>query len=350
MATNYTIYLVNQSSSTQTFWCFLTRPAEIASDALVYANSSASLAIDSNDQSTNSFTIPVQYVVSAGASNNAVGLGVQINSTITQDSDLTEVWDASYANVPPNKGPKLVLDSVNSVGPNSLKLVTNAFDQANNESLGWFASQSFGIQTDAGFVGMTWSPSPNQNRTLTPKLNFYIAVGGFGESTLADWTQVSNESAAVNVPGSFSTGASTVTYLNNGKWKVTPGKPPKLAMLDNLAFLTSDEHNELAAMAYLASGKAQSDVITAVSWPKSVVQALDDMEDVANTVLTGTITVGTALAASFAYFLISGVSFTITSTAQGNTVTFTYSGPSSAQAIKDLVVAGATAVFGGSRA
>lgn len=91
MPTNYTIYLINQSSSTQTFWCFLARPQEVASDPTVFANSSASLAIDSNDPATNSFTIPVQYVVAAGASNNAVGLNVKVNSTISQNSDLSQV-------------------------------------------------------------------------------------------------------------------------------------------------------------------------------------------------------------------------------------------------------------------
>jgi hypothetical protein len=348
MATNYTIYLVNQSSSTQTFWCFLTRPQEVASDPTVFANSSASIAIDSNDPSTNSFTIPVQYVVSAGASNQAVGLGVQINSTISQDSDLTDVWDATYANVPPNKGPKLTLDGSSSVGANSLKIVTNAFDQENNESNNWYASQSFGIQTESGFMGMTWSPSPNQSRTLTPKLSFYVSVGSFGDSTLADWTQVSNQSAQLSVPGSFSAGAATVTYLNNGKWQITPGKPASLALLDNLAFLTSNQLRELSAVAYLADASVQQDIVKSVSWPKQLASQGVTTEDEAMTILTGQITVATALTASFAYFIISGVNFTINSTPTGTTVNFTYSGSLSAQAIKDLVVAGAKAVFGGS--
>lgn len=243
MPSQYTIYLVNQSSSTQTFWCFLTRPAEIASDPNVFANSSASIAIDSNDPSTNYFVIPVQYSVGAGASNNAVGLDVQVTSTISQNSDLAQVWNADYANAPPKKGPKLNLAST-STGPNSIKLVTNSFNQEDNESLGWYSNQSFGIQTASGFMGMTWSRSPNQSRTLTPKLSFYISVGSFGSSTLADWTQVSNDSAQVSVPGSFTGGACTVTLLNNGKWKIAPGKPAQFALLENLAFLKSDEHSQ----------------------------------------------------------------------------------------------------------
>lgn len=347
MPTNYTIYLINQSSSTQTFWCFLARPQEVASDPSVFANSSASLAIDSNDPATNSFTIPVQYVVAAGASNNAVGLNVKVNSTISQNSDLSQVWDATYADAPPNKGPKLSLNP-ESVGPNSLKIISNPFAQDSNESLGWYASQSFGIQTEAGFMGMSWSPSPNKSRTLTPKLSFYVSTGEFGSSTLADWTQVSNDSAQVNVPGNFIAGACTVTLLNNGKWKITPGKPTKMMLMSDLGFLTSEAHGELMALAYLESDKVQKDEVTSVSWPKQEVLNAAVEGGEADTYLTGTITVATALAASFAFFIISGVQFTITRPARGRTtVEFSYSGQQSVQQIKDLVVAGANALFGG---
>ena len=347
MPTNYTIYFINQSSTTQTFWCFLARPQEVASDPSVFANSSASLAIDSNDPATNSFTIPVQYVVAAGASNNAVGLNVKVNSTISQNSDLSQVWDATYADAPPNKGPKLSLNP-ESVGPNSLKIVSNAFAQDSNESLGWYASQSFGIQTEAGFMGMSWSPSPNKSRTLTPKLSFYVSTGEFGSSTLADWTQVSNDSAQVNVPGNFIAGACTVTLLNNGKWKITPGKPTKMMLMSDLGFLTSEAHGELMALAYLESDKVQKDEVTSVSWPKQEVLNAAAAGDETDTYLTGTITVASALAASFAFFIISGVQFTITRPARGRTtVEFSYSGQQSVQQIKDLVVAGANALFGG---
>ena len=348
MPTNYTIYLINQSSSTQTFWCFLDRPQEVASDASVFTNSSASLAIDSNDPANNSFVIPVQYVVAAGASNNAVGLNVQVNSSISQDSDLSQVWDATYADAPPNKGPKLVLNT-DTVASTSLKIISNPFAQENNESLGWYASQSFGIQTAAGFMGMSWSPSPNQNRTLTPKLSFYVSTGAFGSSTLADWTQVSNDSAKVSVPGSFSAGACTVTLLNNGTWKITPGKPTALMLMSDLGFLNSEAHRELMALAYLESDKVQKDEVKSVSWPKQEVLAAAVEGDETDTYLTGTITVATALTASFAYFIISGIQFTITRAAGANTVEFSYSGQQSATAIKELVVASAQALFGGAR-
>lgn len=346
MPTLYKIYLINQSSSTQTFWCFLTRPQELASDPKVFANSSASLAIDPNDPSTNTFTIPVQYVVGAGASNNAVGLNVQIDSTISQDTDLGQSWNAAYANVPPNKGPKLTQGG--SSTPNTaIKLVTNNFNQEQNESQDWYASQSFGIETAAGFMGMTWSPSPGQTRTLTPKLEFYVNVGSFGSSTLADWTEVGNDAAVLSVPSSFLNGSATVTYLNDGTWQVTPGKPPQLMVAENLHLLQRGELSELLALSFLSDSKMQQDTVKSVRWNSKLAADLSDDGGDALTFLTGTITVTTALVAGFAYFVLSGVQFSVTGVPSATVVNFSYNGTLSSQAVHDLLVAGAQIVFGG---
>ena len=138
-------------------------------------------------------------------------------------------------------------------------------------------------------------------------------------------------------PGNFSAGACTVTLLNNGKWEVTPGKPTALMLMSDLGFLNSEAHRELMALAYLDSGKVQRDEVTAVSWPKEEVLKAAVEGGETDTYLTGSITVATALTASFAYFIISGIQFTITRTAGANTVEFSYNGQQSAQAIKDLV-------------
>lgn len=103
MTTQYTIYLINNSASTQIFWCFLARPEELVNDAGVFANSSTNLAIAPNAGSVNTFTIPVQYIVGAGASNNAVGLNTKIDSFITKDADLGQMWDANYARCRPTR-------------------------------------------------------------------------------------------------------------------------------------------------------------------------------------------------------------------------------------------------------
>src|SRR5262249_61371312 len=105
MTTQYTIYLVNESAVTQVFWCFLAQPQELASDPNVYANSSTSLAVGPFQPGYNTFTIPVQYIVGAGASNNAVGLNIQVTSSVQNNADLGQMWDANYATVPPNQGP-----------------------------------------------------------------------------------------------------------------------------------------------------------------------------------------------------------------------------------------------------
>jgi hypothetical protein len=224
MATTYTIYLVNQSATTQEFWCFLARPPELMGNPGVYANSSVALAIPPNDPATNSITVPVQYVVGDGASNEAVGLNVQIESDLIQYADMTQVWQASYVTAPPNMGPSLSLSS-GTTGPNSIAIASNAFDQANNEANGWFSNMSYGIETAQGFMGMTWSPSPNQMWTLTPNLSFYVTTGYFGSNMLADWASVSNNAAEFSAPADFSMSACTATYTSNGEWSVTPGAP-----------------------------------------------------------------------------------------------------------------------------
>jgi hypothetical protein len=104
MTTPYTIYLVNNSSNTALFWCFLAPPVELAGDPNVFANSSTSLSVPPMSPATNTFTIPVQYVVGAGASNSAVGLNIRIDSNITLNTDLAQAWEANYATVPPNQG------------------------------------------------------------------------------------------------------------------------------------------------------------------------------------------------------------------------------------------------------
>ncbi len=248
MADEYTIYLQNESASTQRFWAFLERPQELASDPSVFANSSTMLAVAPNSPATNTFTIPLQYSVGAGASNNAVGLNTRITSNISQNAELDQKWLATYANVPPNMGPTLTQDGTGA-GADRISIQSNPFDQVNNEANGWFSNMSFGIQTNQGYMGMTWSPTPHQTRTLTPTPKFYVAVGSFGENDLARWTDVSVAAAELTAPNSFLQRKATVTYTSTGEWKVTPGAPSSLrASIGDLArshFLLSKVHSEL---------------------------------------------------------------------------------------------------------
>src|ERR1700678_2247860 len=145
MVDKYTVYLVNKSADQQQFWCFLEAPNELKSDPDVFANSNASLAVKPGAKSLNRFVIPAQFVVGAGAGNKPVGLGIQIISSISEDSDLTDRWDAAYANVPPNLGPELNLSGTKSPA-NTIAISSNAFNKGANENNGWFSNQSFGIE------------------------------------------------------------------------------------------------------------------------------------------------------------------------------------------------------------
>jgi hypothetical protein len=362
MTTNYTIYLINESASTQLFWCFLERPEELASQSGVYANSSANLAVASNSPAINTFTIPVQYVVGAGASNNAVGLNVLVQSNITQKADIGQVWDASYATVPPQMGPTMTLDSATSPA-NTIGIKANAFNQVNNEANGWFSNMSFGIQTNQGFMGMTWSPTPSQTRTLTPQLKFYVAVGSYGSNTLASWTDVSNDAAEVSVPADFQYNKSTVTYTATGQWNVTPGAPSTAQLaaaagrtgqlnsllrshmslaaahesLVNDLSLSAPEPTPNAERRLTDGASGQDDTVVKVVWHSQVRTA-----EVGEVVLAGTLTVGTALTAAFTAFVLSGIRFSIKrAPVGGTTIEFSYSGSRSADFVKSLFQAGA---------
>lgn len=343
MVDTYTIYLVNKSADTQLFWCFLAPPQEVVNDPKVYANSSASLAVAPNSPGSNYFAIPIQYLVGAGASNNAVGLNVVVVSNVTNDANLQDTWGANYADWPPNEGPTMAKLGVQAPS-NTIAIKSNGYNKVNNENNGWFANQSFGIQSEAGFIGMTWDPDAGQTRTLTPKLTFYVATGDYGSNALASWNDVSNDSQAVNAPNDFLYNKCTVTYSETGGWSVTPGEPTAVALTRDLDWFMSEAHNELVALAYLSKGKNQTDALVNVHW-NSNVSAIGENE----ILLTGTLTVTAALTAAYTYFVLSGVTFDVKSGSSGTTVNFSYSGAQSADKIKALFKAGAQLIFGGAK-
>jgi hypothetical protein len=332
MPDTYTIYLVNQSASEQLFWCFLARPEELVSDPDVFANSSASLAVDPNSPGQNYFGIPVQYILGAGASNNAVGLNIQVVSNVTNDADLKDIWEADYATVPPQKGPSMTQNGTGSPD-NTLTIVSNDFDQVKNQNASWFSNQSFGIQTQAGFIGMSWSPAPSQKRVITPKLTFYVSAGTFDSNNLASWNQVSVDSAIIKAPSDFKFLKSTVTYSSRGKWSVTKGPPAPQT-------LRSEAHNELVALSHLGQGKV-FDTIKKVSWHSHAF-----MFEEGDTYLSGTITVTQAVVGAFTFFVIAGITFSIVGRVGNFDIDFEYSGPLTVKAVQDIVTAGAKLFLG----
>ena len=279
MVDKYTIYVVNQSSDTQTFWCFLSEPKELANDPGVFANSAASIAIKPNYQGLVSFGIPVQYVVGAGASNQAVGLSVEVISAVSDNANIGDIWQAVYAAlcrptwVPTWTGP------AQGAPPTASRSSRTISTRSNNEAHGWFSNQSFGIQTEAGFMGMTWSPSPSIKRTITPKLSFYVAVGDFGSNSLASWNDVSVSSQVATVPNDFSTNKATITYSPMGTWSIKPGTP---SISDLLSFsdagfgaaMSSDDDLVMAALTYLSLNPDQTDEVSSVAWDAQLVRAV----------------------------------------------------------------------------
>jgi hypothetical protein len=344
MATEYTIYLVNNGASEKVFWAFLQPPDELAGKQDVFANSSTKLSVAPKvDGQLNRFIIPVQYMVGAGASNQAVGLHTRVLSDSSKKTELGQGWLATYANAPPPKGPSIELAA--PPAKDKIAITANPFNRANNEGHSWFSSMSFGIQTSNGFMGMTWSPDPSDKRTLSPKLSFYVNTGSFGSNELANWTEVNSHAATIELRDFDSRREVTVTLTETGEWNVTPGRPPpslqRMGLLDTLVqshLRLAEAHSHLIQlMGPGATGTAtdQDDTVASVEWDKSP-------NTNAVTGLSGTLTVQTALTLAFTAFILAGVRFSITSARIGGTqVRFSYSGELSVQQIKELFVAGA---------
>ena len=220
--TNYTIYLKNEGADGKNFWCFLEEPEGLANKD-VFANSSASLYVQPNYGGINKFTIPLQYILAAGASNNAVAEGVQIDSSIVRNAQLEEVWEATYATVPPKQGPGLSIIQGAKSPEDTIGYNSNNFDKKHNQNEKWYSSMSFGIQSPNGFLGVTWSPSPGDEHTIRPKFSFFISTGSFTSYELADITTISGESAKVPWE-KFENLEATVILTSTGTFRVESGK------------------------------------------------------------------------------------------------------------------------------
>lgn len=220
--TNYTIYLRNESNNEQNFWAFLEKPEGLPNNG-VYANSSAVVYVSPGYGAINKLVIPLQYSLGAGASNYAVGLGVQIDSSVILRANLKETWETRYATIPPYQGPNLNTAQGHQASDNTISLITNSFDKAKNEDARWYSNASFGIQTQAGFLGVTWSPSPNEQHVITPGFSFYISTDSFQSGRLADLTTISRKAAKIDL-SNFRNQEVTVTLTRRGDWIVQPGK------------------------------------------------------------------------------------------------------------------------------
>jgi hypothetical protein len=270
-ATTYTIYIVNQSATKQTFWCFPAPPQELANDPDAYANSGALLAVSLNNQGNANFAVPAQGGVEAG--DEEAGLNAEIVSDVTGDASLRQPFEVSY----------LTMQLTEQSSPESSPLtyyITTAHD---------------------------------------------ITTGVDGSDALASEDERSSNLIAITIPDSFQNQSCTVRYDAPGRWSESPGEPVTQALTSN------------------SERGVQADVIKNVIWNQGTAVPEGKL-----TVLSGTLTVTTALGARFTYFVLSGVQFSVTNSQLGQTTfEFRYTGSMSAMAVKSLFRAGARLLLGG---
>lgn len=222
MPTEYKINLYNLEGSAQKMWCFLSEPESNVS-AEVYANSNSFLTVPTYSGSQqNSFTIPLQYSVQVGASNNAVGLDIQIRSSVTENTDLGVEWLANYTQESGEKIPP-TLTQGGTAPSNELAITTNSYNKSEEPLNSWYGSMTYGVETAEGFIGLTWSPDPARTYEIKPKVTFYVAIGSFQSNTLADINAISSTSAEITENAFDGNNECTVTRNPDGTWSVAPG-------------------------------------------------------------------------------------------------------------------------------
>lgn len=219
----YTVYVINKSASKETFWLFLDKPQQLNVGSTIYANSAANLTIAANSDPEAKFGIPVQYKLGAKSTNDAVGLNVVVSTSQLKNVNMGDDWKATFYDGPEHQAPDLE-KSDGPVNPNEIGYSNNPFNPDKVILNEWYPSQTFGIETKNGFVGMTWGARPNKAISIAPKLKFFVTTGDFSSNTLADYTTVSNSAQAIEL-SDFLGYAVTVTYTSNGEWELKKGRP-----------------------------------------------------------------------------------------------------------------------------
>ena len=360
--TEYKINLINKSTKAEKFWCFLSQPESDISSK-VFANSSTFLTVPVfNGTQSNSFTVPLQYIVGVGASNNAVGLDIKIESAVAESTDLGVAWEASYTQQTGEKIPPK-LANIGTAPTNQLTISTNQYKKADEPLNNWFGNMTYGVRSLEGFLGITWSPDPGSTYQIRPKVKFYVAIGSFQTNTLADINTISRQSAEINEDDFDGNFECTVTRTPDGGWSVVPGPPPSNVTIS----LASS--SELLLKAHYELAEAHNQLVELVSeevalaTPLTPVLALNDQEETrisegvkidkqeflgveVDQVITGTITVREAVGIGFLFMVASGIRVSITgSSADGLRFSFRYVGSLGAQAIVNAFRAGMSILF-----
>jgi hypothetical protein len=223
MKKKYIINLVNYTNAPHRIWIFLAKPGGIKA-CEAFANSSAFIDINADHTALNKITIPEQYSLHLGSSTQALMSGVEIKHITGLDVEFNKEYVADFVTAPTSIGPELTLNKVGKCTENTLSFRVNPFDVAANESKQCYANASFGIQSSLSFLGVTWSPSPNETKKIKPKLGFYLSTGNYESNTLVDFNTFEKLPAIIPL-SMFINNEVTVTLTLDKGWIVTAGKP-----------------------------------------------------------------------------------------------------------------------------
>lgn len=323
MATAYNINLINHSNATQHFWCFLDTPKPEAG-AQVFAHSSASLNVQPYASSSDSFFIPLQYRVQAGASNTAVGLNVAVHASAAESAAPGDVLRADYAGAPPKQGPRL--SKTSSSAGKAITIETNQYNEQGNRANEWYESLGFGIDSPNGFMGISWSPAPGKRYALTPEPVFYVSTGSHQAQQLEDIGAIARNAARITLRDFSPRNEVWVTLNARGQWTVTGTNPQHLQ--------GASEHAE--AQALTASTHEFATIIQRVQWN------VDANEGDGNATSTGMIVVTSSPTFIATGFTLAGLSFNLEGITSGATSwRFRYTGSVSKTFLHSTLVVGA---------
>ena len=297
----------------------------------------------------------MQYIVAAGASNNAVGLETLILSQVTEKTNLEVEWLASYTQEKGEKiGPTLGLDG-KTTPSGELALLSNSYDKSAEKLNSWYGSLTYGVKSEEGFMGLTWSPDPLTTYEIKPKVNFYVALGSFSSNTLADINAISTNSANVTEDKFDGNYEATVYLRKDGKWDVIPGPPSTTSLGASMLLLNahlnlSKAHADLTGLlagntnALDSGGEEELRKSTGVDI--NTKKSKKGQADLAAGYITGTVTIAAAIGFGFAYMIASGITLSISSvTGVGTAINFSYNGTASQQAVLAAFEAGKSIIF-----
>ncbi|MBF4297220.1 hypothetical protein EAY24_28675, partial [Vibrio anguillarum] len=103
----FKIYIINESTTKETFWLFLDKPKQLNVGSEIFANSAARLTINTGSQPVAEFEIPLQFKLSAKSINREVGLNVKVSTSQTENINLTDVWEANFYTGEDHQAPDL---------------------------------------------------------------------------------------------------------------------------------------------------------------------------------------------------------------------------------------------------